>query len=116
MGIRSVRADARKPRTARAVQNLVPHVSRAAALLRALANEQRLLIVCNLLDRPLTVGELNERIELSQSALSQHLAVLREADIVSTARSAQSITYALSKGVVNQIVDLLHQEFCSRRS
>ena len=52
-----------------------PH---AAALLRALANEQRLAILCVLLDGPLSVGEINRQLPLSQSALSQHLAVLRE--------------------------------------
>jgi ArsR family transcriptional regulator, virulence genes transcriptional regulator len=54
------------------------HAADAARLLKALANEQRLHILCNLLDGPLSVGELHQRLDLSQSALSQHLALLRE--------------------------------------
>ena len=78
-----------------------------------MANEQRLLILCNLQDGPLTVGELNERIDLSQSALSQHLAVLRESGVVTTTRDAQSITYALPRGAVTRIIAILYDEFCA---
>ena len=56
------------------------HLAEAAQLLKALGNEQRLHILCNLLEGPLSVGELNQRLELSQSALSQHLALLRESE------------------------------------
>ena len=97
----------RKP--ARAIK---PHADKAAALLKALANEQRLLILCNLLEGPLAVGELNEKVSLSQSALSQHLGVLRDANVVTTQREAQSIRYALSSGAVTRIIEILYQEFC----
>ena len=89
-----------------------PHADRAARLLRSLANEQRLLLLCNLLDGPMSVGELNERVALSQSALSQHLAVLREAGVVTTERRAQSILYALPRGPVIDIIRVLKHEFC----
>jgi len=89
-----------------------PHADKAAALLKALANEQRLMILCNLLEGPLSVGELNQRVSLSQSALSQHLGVLREASVVATTREAQSIRYALSSGVVTRIIEILYKEFC----
>jgi DNA-binding transcriptional ArsR family regulator len=89
-----------------------PHADKAAALLKALANEQRLMVLCNLLEGPLSVGELNARLTLSQSALSQHLGVLREASIVTTTREAQSIRYALSSGAVTRIIEILYQEFC----
>jgi ArsR family transcriptional regulator, virulence genes transcriptional regulator len=89
-----------------------PHADKAAALLKALANEQRLMLLCNLLEGPLSVGELNERVSLSQSALSQHLGVLRDANIVSTTREAQSIRYELSSGVVTRIIEILYKEFC----
>jgi DNA-binding transcriptional ArsR family regulator len=97
----------RKP--ARAIK---PHADKAAALLKALANEQRLMILCNLLEGPLTVGELNERVSLSQSALSQHLGVLREANVVTTSREAQSIHYSLPPGAVTGIIEILYTEFC----
>lgn len=95
-----------------AAQDIESHATQAAALLKALANEQRLMILCTLVDGPLSVSELNERVALSQSALSQHLAVLRAADIVATKREAQSIRYALPAGIATKIINLLHREFC----
>src|SRR3546814_5465302 len=68
----------------------------AADLLKALANSQRLRILCLLHDNELSVGELNQHVELSQSALSQHLAVLREKALVQTRRDAQTVYYTLS--------------------
>lgn len=99
---------------ARAARAMQPHALRAAELLRALANEQRLMILCHLAQGPLSVGELNERVPLSQSALSQHLAVLRESEIVGTERVAQSIRYSLPAGVVQRLIEVLHGEFCRR--
>jgi DNA-binding transcriptional ArsR family regulator len=99
---------------ARSAAEIAPHAAQAAALLKALANEQRLMILCNLVEGPLSVGELNERVDLSQSALSQHLAVLREANIVATERESQIIRYSLPEGVVTQIINLLHRTFCAR--
>jgi ArsR family transcriptional regulator, virulence genes transcriptional regulator len=90
-----------------------PHANRAARFLRSLANEQRLMLLCNLLDGRLSVGELNERVPLSQSAVSQHLAVLREAGVVQTERRAQTIFYSLPSGAVTRIIRILRDEFCS---
>jgi DNA-binding transcriptional ArsR family regulator len=105
----AVSSRSRLPRTVREMQ---PHAENAARLLRALANEQRLMLLCNLLDGPLTVGELNARVPLSQSALSQHLGVLREAGVVTTERQSQNIIYALPPGTVTRIIRLLKEEFC----
>jgi DNA-binding transcriptional ArsR family regulator len=96
----------------RAARELSPHAAEAADLLRALANEQRLMILCNLVTGPLTVGELNARVPLSQSALSQHLAVLRQSGIVRTERQAQSVHYSLPPGLVTRLLELLHEEYC----
>jgi len=98
---------------ARAARELSPHAAEAASLLRALANEQRLMILCNLVSGPLTVGDLNARVPLSQSALSQHLAVLRESGIVRTERRAQSVRYSLPPGPVTRLLGILHEEFCA---
>ena len=98
---------------ARAARELPPHAAAAASLLRALANEQRLMILCSLVPGPLTVGELNERVSLSQSALSQHLAVLRESGIVQTERRAQSVRYSLPPGPVTRLLGVLHEEYCN---
>jgi DNA-binding transcriptional ArsR family regulator len=113
MAARSQKAAA-SARIARPVHEIRPHADKAAALLKALANEQRLLILCNLLSGPLSVGELNERVDLSQSALSQHLAVLRESNIVATERESQTIRYSLPQGIVTRIIGLLYAEFCDR--
>lgn len=91
------------------------HVGDAAHLLKALGNDQRLLILCNLLDGPLSVGELNQRLDLSQSALSQHLALLRESGLVSTRREAQTIHYSLPDGPVVRVMELLQDIYCTPR-
>jgi DNA-binding transcriptional ArsR family regulator len=90
------------------------HAAEAAQLLKALGNEQRLHILCNLLDGPLSVGELNQRLELSQSALSQHLALLREMELVETRREAQTIYYSLPDGPVVRVMALLQDIYCPR--
>ncbi|HVW71285.1 MAG TPA: metalloregulator ArsR/SmtB family transcription factor [Steroidobacteraceae bacterium] len=99
---------------ARAARDMRPHARQAAELLKALANEQRLMILCHLVQGPLWVSELNQRVPLSQSALSQHLAVLRDAGIVNTQRDAQNVRYCLKPGVVTQLLRVLHEEFCGR--
>lgn len=88
------------------------HAGEAARLLKALANDKRLLILCMLIDGEHSVGELNERLDLSQSALSQHLAVLREEGLVRTRREAQSIYYSLVDGPVHDIIAVLHRTYC----
>ncbi len=111
---RAAEASPRAARVARAALELQPHALKAAELLKALANEQRLMILCNLLQGPLSVGQLNARVPLSQSALSQHLAVLRESGIVRTEREAQSVWYSLPAGVVRRLMAVLYGEFCKR--
>ena len=93
--------------------DLLPHADAAALLLRALANPQRLLILCNLADGELSVGELNARLPLSQSALSQHLAVLRENEIVITRKVAQTVYYSLTDGPAAEVIGTLHGIYCA---
>ncbi|MEP7242050.1 MAG: metalloregulator ArsR/SmtB family transcription factor [Gammaproteobacteria bacterium] len=112
MSGRSVTSSRSAVKPARALRAIKPHAAKAADLLKALANEQRLMILCNLLERPLSVGEINERVDLSQSALSQHLAVLRESNVVVATRDAQTIRYSLPQGVVTRIIGVLYKEFC----
>jgi len=111
---REVESSATAAGLGRAAREMRPHALKAAELLKALANEQRLMILCHLLQGPLSVSQLNERLPLSQSALSQHLAVLRESGIVRTEREAQSVRYSLPGGVVRRLIDVLHWEFCKR--
>ena len=88
------------------------HASDAAQLLRALANEKRLMLLCLLVEGERSVSELNSKVELSQSALSQHLAVLRTDGLVQTRRVAQTIYYALSDGPAQRIIETLHGIYC----
>ena len=86
--------------------------SEAARLLRALSNERRLMILCQLADGEMAVGELQPRVGLSQSALSQHLAVLRSEGIVATRREAQTIWYRISNPAAVKVVTTLAEIFC----
>jgi DNA-binding transcriptional ArsR family regulator len=85
----------------------------AAALLKALANGQRLRILCLLLDGERSVSDMNAFMTLSQSALSQHLARLRQDGLVSTRREAQTIYYALAPGPALQVIEALHDIYCA---
>jgi len=89
-----------------------PHAAHAAALLKALGNPQRLMILCNLAAGELTVGELIARLPLSQSATSQHLAVLRGQGVVATRRVAQTIHYSLRPGPAANVIAVLHDAYC----
>jgi DNA-binding transcriptional ArsR family regulator len=91
------------------------HAADAAALLRALGNEQRLAILCRLVEGEATVGELQQGLDLAQSALSQHLARLRAAGVVATRREAQSIHYSLLPGPAHHIMQTLHAIYCPPR-
>ncbi len=88
------------------------HASDAAQLLRALANDKRLMLLCLLVEGERSVGELNAKVDLSQSALSQHLAVLRTDGLVTTRREAQTIYYALADGPAQRIIETLHGIYC----
>ena len=94
------------------VENMLGHASQAANLLKALANENRLMIMCSLLAGELSVGELNAKVPLSQSDLSQHLASLREAGLVRTRKAAQTVYYQVSGDDARQIIALLHSIYC----
>jgi DNA-binding transcriptional ArsR family regulator len=101
-------------RTARLppADDMAEHVDSAASLLRAMANPHRLQILCLLGEGELSVGSLNERIPLSQSALSQHLAVLRDDGLVATRRESQSIRYRVQPGPALEVIRALHGHYC----
>ena len=88
------------------------HAADAATLMKALGNESRLMILCLLADQERSVGELNELIPLSQSALSQQLARLRQQGIVKTRRESQTIYYSLAPGPADRVIHLLHDIYC----
>jgi ArsR family transcriptional regulator len=87
----------------------------AARLLKALANEHRLMILCKLTEGELSVGDLVEAIGLSQSALSQHLAKLRADRLVATRRDAQTIYYRLASPDAARVLEVLADIYCPPR-
>ena len=91
---------------------LEQNARKASALLKAMANERRLLILCHLAQGEKSVSELERLIGLSQSALSQHLARLRRDRLVSTRRAAQTIFYALSGREAGAIMETLYNLYC----
>lgn len=86
--------------------------AQACDLLRSMANEWRLMILCQLSEGEKTVGELQRILGLSQSALSQHLAVLRRKRIVTARKQAQSVIYALAGDEATRIMQTLHDLYC----
>ena len=86
--------------------------SHAVELLKAMANEWRLMILCQLAEGEKTVSELQASLGLSQSALSQHLAVLRRERIVSSRKHAQSVSHSLAGDEAPKVMHTLHDVFC----
>ena len=88
------------------------YASDAAGLMKALGNESRLMILCVLAEGERSVSDLNTIVPLSQSALSQQLARLRQQGLVKTRRESQTIFYSLADGPADRIITLLHEIYC----
>ncbi|MCF2859925.1 metalloregulator ArsR/SmtB family transcription factor [Pseudoalteromonas sp. SMS1] len=86
--------------------------AKAEALLKIMANKHRLMILCCLQQSEMSVSELNARVPLAQSALSQHLAGLRKAQVVATRRSGQTIYYRVVDDQVAAMLEKLYELFC----
>ena len=100
------------PLTNNDLEQLAEYAQEAALLLKQLSNQHRLMILCSLIDGELSVTELNNRTNLSQSALSQHLASLRNAGLVQTRREAQTIFYQLQGNEAIQVIRVLKSIYC----
>ncbi|EKO3565791.1 TPA: ArsR/SmtB family transcription factor [Vibrio metschnikovii] len=96
------------------LEQMEQNSAQAVVLLKAMANERRLQILCLLHNQELSVGELCSKLELSQSALSQHLAWLRRDGLVETRKEAQTVFYTLSSNEVKAMIELLHGLYCAR--
>lgn len=93
--------------------------ARAAALLKLLGNEKRLMVLCQMADGELSVGAMQDRLSgngggLSQSALSQHLALMREQGLVATRREAQTIYYRIVDPAALKVIETLAELFCPK--
>ncbi len=95
------------------VEALGENAERAAQLLRSIGSKWRLLVLCQLVKGEKSVGQLESIIGLSQSALSQHLTVLRHNGLVKTRRSAQMIFYSLNGHAVSAILSTLYGLYCA---
>jgi DNA-binding transcriptional ArsR family regulator len=99
--------------TAREIAQLERKAAEAAALLKLLANEHRLLILCRLVaEREMSVGAIAEAVDLGQSALSQHLARMRDEGLVATRRDAQTVFYRIADDNVSRVLTVLKDIYC----
>lgn len=98
------------------LERLQDNARRASALLKAMSNEHRLMVLCQLGAGEKCVGELEKLVGLSQSALSQHLARLRRDDLVKTRRSAQTIFYSLKGKEASTVINTLQSLYCGPES
>lgn len=92
---------------------LEKNAERACGLLGAMANTHRLMVLCKLVDGEKSVNTLADSVGLSQSALSQHLARLRERGLVETRRDAQTIYYRISSDEVRSVLATLYGLYCT---
>jgi len=95
------------------IQELTRKSVEASQLLSMLANSHRLLILCELHKGERSVSALEDVVDLSQSALSQHLAKLRSAGIVATRRDAQTIYYSIADDRTSRVLAVLYETFCA---
>ncbi len=85
-----------------------------AELLKVLANENRLMIVCSLMEQPMTVGQISTYVpNITQSALSQHLSILKANKILDNKKSGQNITYFISDHRVEELIHVLKNNYCN---
>ncbi|MDL2258983.1 metalloregulator ArsR/SmtB family transcription factor [Eubacteriales bacterium OttesenSCG-928-K08] len=85
-----------------------------AELLKMLANENRLLILCALMEQPMNVGEISKYVpNITMSALSQHLTLLKAHGILDFNKSGQNITYSIADHRVEEIIHVLKKHYCA---
>lgn len=86
--------------------------TRASDLMRALASENRLMILCQLAEGEKSVGELAGRLDLRQAAVSQQLALLRKDGLVAPRRDGQTIFYSIASPQAEAVIEVLYDLFC----
>ncbi|AJQ96745.1 putative transcriptional regulator [Gynuella sunshinyii YC6258] len=94
------------------IDELSSKAGQVAALLKALSHDCRLIIMCNLLDGEMSVSQINEKVPLSQSALSQHLAKLRHDQLVAVRKEAQTVYYRINDPKIGRLMALLYEMYC----
>lgn len=87
-----------------------------ADILKVLSNENRLLLLCYLIESPLTVTQLQEKLpDISQSAISQHLSILKAHKMVSTEKHGQNITYNIHDARLQSVIEVLRETYCKTK-
>lgn len=88
------------------------NASKASSLLKAISHESRLLILCMLLKKEMAVGELAEHSDLSQSAFSQHLLVLKNNGLIKSRKASLNVYYSIKDPAVKKILQALYSIYC----
>ena len=96
------------------VNEMRNNVERSAAFLKLLSNPTRLLVLCNLIESERCVGDLERDLDISQSALSQHLSKMRDEGIVKSEKQGQHVFYSISDSNVVDIINVLYKLFCKK--
>ncbi len=84
----------------------------AVCLLQSLGNKSRLMIMCQLIDGEKSVGQLADLLQVRESTISQHLALLRKDRLVTTRRQAQTIFYAIASDPARRVLETLYKVYC----
>ena len=94
------------------IKQIEGKIGKASNFLKILSNKSRLLVLCNLINGKKTVNDLTLLLDIKQSALSQHLALMRQDKIVSTERSGKFIYYEIMDPSVKKLIEVLYEKFC----
>src|SRR6476660_7625854 len=104
----------KKPRLTIDLATMQAGAANACALLKVLANPDRLLLMCQLSQGEMSVGELEEQLGIRQPTLSQQLGVLRENDLVATRREGKNIYYSVASPLALAVMAVLYEQFCPK--
>ena len=98
------------------IKRMVAAADEAGGLLKALANRHRLIIICQLVEKERSVGELAALLKTRHSTVSQHLALLRKDGLVSARRDGQTIWYSIGSPQARELVHSLHRIYCTPKA
>lgn len=94
---------------------MLDKIKEISELLKVLSNDNRLAIVCHLIEKPMAVSELHERLNhLTQPALSQHLAILKSNRILNSSKNGLTITYSIRDKKIANIIEALKENYCDQ--
>lgn len=98
------------------IETMQANAREAAALLKTMSHPDRLMVLCQLTEGEVCVGELLKNSQLSQSAFSQHLSVLRNNQLIQARKDSQQVFYSLADPRIKILIGTMHQLFCQPSS